>query len=236
MPVSRPVALVTGASRGIGRAIALTLAPSHNLILVARDAERLQALATACEANGADVQVIRVDVRDGLAAAAALTGLHVDVLVNNAGVAVMKPFLEMTAEEWNRQVDVNVNALYHVTRAVLPGMVQRGRGHVCIIGSTAGRNTFVGGTCYTGTKHFVMGFAESLMLEVRDAGVAVSVITPGSVATELFPEGTNTNWMLDPENVADAVAFAVTAPPHMLVHRLEVRPLSPKRPRASFGA
>lgn len=236
MPVSRPVALVTGASRGIGRATALTLAPSHNLILVARDAERLQALATACEANGADVQVIRVDVRDGLAAAAALTGLHVDVLVNNAGVAVMKPFLEMTAEEWNRQVDVNVNALYHVTRAVLPGMVQRGRGHVCIIGSTAGRNTFVGGTCYTGTKHFVMGFAESLMLEVRDAGVAVSVITPGSVATELFPEGTNTNWMLDPENVADAVAFAVTAPPHMLVHRLEVRPLSPKRPRASFGA
>lgn len=236
MPVSRPVALITGASRGIGRAIALTLAPSHNLILVARDAERLQALATECGAKGADVQVIRVDVRDGLAAAAALTGLHVDVLVNNAGVAVMKPFLEMTAEEWNRQVDVNVNALYHVTRAVLPGMVQRGRGHVCIIGSTAGRNTFVGGTCYTGTKHFVMGFAESLMLEVRDAGVAVSVITPGSVATELFPEGTNTNWMLDPENVADAVAFAVTAPPHMLVHRLEVRPLSPKRPRASFGA
>lgn len=234
--MSRPVALITGASRGIGRAIALTLAPSHNLILVARDAERLQALAGECETHGAAVQVIRVDVRDGLAAAAALTGLHVDVLVNNAGVAVMKPFLEMTAEEWNRQVDVNVNALYHVTRAVLPGMVQRGRGHVCIIGSTAGRNTFVGGTCYTGTKHFVMGFAESLMLEVRDAGVAVSVITPGSVATELFPEGTNTSWMLDPENVADAVAFAVTAPPHMLVHRLEVRPLSPKRPRSSFSA
>jgi NADP-dependent 3-hydroxy acid dehydrogenase YdfG len=156
------------------------------------------------------------------------------VLVNNAGVAVLKPFLEMTAEEWNRQVDVNVNALYHVTRAVLPGMVQRGHGHVCIIGSTAGRNTFVGGSCYAGTKHFVMGFAESLMLEVRDAGIGVSVVTPGSVATELFPEGTNTAWMLEPENVADAVAFAVTAPPHMLVHRLEVRPLSPKRPRSSF--
>jgi NADP-dependent 3-hydroxy acid dehydrogenase YdfG len=168
-----------------------------------------------------------------LATATALTGLHVDVLINNAGVAVMKPFLEMTAEEWNRQVDVNVNALYHVTRAVLPGMVQRGHGHVCIIGSTAGRNTFVGGTCYTGTKHFVMGFAESLMLEVRDAGVGVSVITPGSVATELFPAGTNTTWMLEPENVADAVVFAVTTPQHMLVHRLEVRPLSPKRPRPS---
>lgn len=229
-----PVALVTGASRGIGRAIALRLAESHDLVLVARDTGKLAETAHACEEAGVMVQVVAVDVRDGVATAAALTGLHVDVLVNNAGVAVMKPFLEMTAEEWNRQVEVNVNALYHVTRAVLPGMMQRGRGHVCIIGSTAGRNTFVGGTCYTGTKHFVMGFAESLMLEVRDAGVGVSVITPGSVATELFPEGTNTAWMLEPENIADAVAFAVTAPPHMLVHRLEVRPLSPKRPRSSF--
>ena len=233
MTATRKVALVTGASRGIGRAIALRLAATHNLVLVARDVDLLQALASECEALGASVQLVRVDVRDGLAAASALTGLHVDVLVNNAGVAVMKPFLEMTAEEWNRQVDVNVNALYHVTRAVLPGMVQRGHGHVCIIGSTAGRNTFVGGTCYTGTKHFVMGFAESLMLEVRDAGVGVSVITPGSVATELFPEGTNTAWMLEPENVADAVVFAVTTPQHVLVHRLEVRPLSPKRPRGA---
>lgn len=232
--LSRPVALVTGASRGIGRAIAQRLAKSHDLVLVARDEAKLTETAALCVAEGAAVQQIVVDIRNGLAAATALTGLHVDVLVNNAGVAVMKPFLEMTAEEWNRQVDVNVNALYHVTRALLPGMVQRGRGHVCIIGSTAGRNTFVGGSCYCGTKHFVMGFAESLMLEVRDAGVGVSVITPGSVATELFPEGTNTEWMLEPENIADAVEFAVTAPPHMLVHRLEVRPLSPKRMRNSF--
>ncbi len=230
---SRPVALITGASRGIGHAIALRLAPKHDLILVARDDTRLATVAGECEALGAAVQCISADVQHALVTAQRLTGLHVDVLVNNAGVAVLKPFLEMTAEEWNRQVDVNVNALYHVTRAVLPGMVARGRGHVCIIGSTAGRNTFVGGTCYSGTKHFVMGFAESLMLEVRDAGVGVSVITPGSVDTDLFPAGTNRAWMLEPKNVADAVGFAIEAPPHMLVHRLEVRPLSPKRPRAT---
>jgi NADP-dependent 3-hydroxy acid dehydrogenase YdfG len=231
---ARPVALVTGASRGIGRAIATQLAGQYDLILVARDHERLENVAATCRELGAQVRTLILDVADGPGTAAALAGLHVDVLVNNAGVAVLKPFLELTAEEWHRQVDVNVNALYHVTRAVLPGMVQRGRGHVCIIGSTAGRNTFVGGTCYTGTKHFVMGFAESLMLEVRDAGVGVSVITPGSVATDLFPDGTNLTWMLEPQNVADAVAFAVNAPPHMLVHRLEVRPLSPKRRRDSF--
>ena len=199
----------------------------------ARDEALLTVVAGECEALGASVQCVAVDVQNALLTAQRLTGLHVDVLVNNAGVAVMKPFLEMTAEEWHRQVDVNVNALYHVTRAVLPGMVARGHGHVCIIGSTAGRNTFVGGTCYAGTKHFVMGFAESLMLEVRDAGVGVSVITPGSVDTDLFPAGTNRTWMLEPKNVADAVGFAVEAPAHMLVHRLEVRPLSPKRPRAS---
>jgi NAD(P)-dependent dehydrogenase (short-subunit alcohol dehydrogenase family) len=80
-------------------------------------------------------------------------------------------------------MDVNVNALFHVTRAVLPGLVSRGRGHVVIIGSIAGRSAFVGGAGYATTKHAVMGFAENLMLEVRDDGVKVSVVSPGSVAT-----------------------------------------------------
>ncbi len=231
--MTRPIALVTGASRGIGRAIAERLAETHDLILVARDEAQLQDVSIACQATGARTDCIAVDVTNFLATAERLTGLHVDVLVNNAGVAVMKPFLDMTAEEWHRMVNVNVNALYHVTRAVLPGMVERGHGHVCTIGSTAGRNTFVGGTAYAGTKHFVMGFSESLMLEVRDAGVGVSVVMPGSVDTDLFPASTNRTWMLEPRDVADAVAFVVHTPPHMLVHRIEVRPLSPKRPRES---
>jgi 3-oxoacyl-[acyl-carrier protein] reductase len=231
MPTTRRTALVTGASRGIGRAIAERLAPTHDLILVARDIAHLHEVADACQALGAAAHVIALDVQDDAATDAALTGLHVDVLVNNAGVAVMKPFLEMTAAEWHRQVDVNVNALFHVTRAVLPGMVARQHGHVCTVGSIAGRNTFVGGSCYSGTKHFVMGFAESLMLEVRDAGVGVSVVMPGSVDTDLFPAGTKRDWMLEPRDVAETVAFAVSQPAHVLMHRLEVRPLSPKRPR-----
>ncbi len=228
---ARPTALITGASRGIGRAIALALARSHDLILTARSANDLADVAVAATALDASCRTVPLDLRDPGAIANELGGLTPDVLINNAGLAVMKPFLQLTADEWHSQVDVNINALYHVTRAVLPAMVARGTGHVITIGSLAGRNTFVGGSCYSGTKHFVMGFTESLMLEVRDAGVKVSVVMPGSVDTDLFPEGTDRSWMLEPEDVAAVVANMVNTPAHALQARVEVRPLSPKRPR-----
>jgi 3-oxoacyl-[acyl-carrier protein] reductase len=228
---SRPTALITGASRGIGRAIAVSLAPTHDLLLTARDANALAEVAVEATGLGAACRSIVLDLRDAGAIDRTLGGLAPDVLVNNAGLAVMKPFLQLTPEEWHAQVDVNVNALFHVTRAVLPAMVARGSGHVITIGSLAGRNTFVGGSCYAGTKHFVMGFAESLMLEVRDAGVKVSVVMPGSVDTDLFPEGTDRSWMLEPRDVAEVVAHMVHTPAHALQGRVEVRPLSPKRPR-----
>ncbi len=230
-PDPRPSALITGASRGIGRAIAVALAPSHDLWLTARDVNALADVAVACTELGARCQTIALDLRAAEQVPGALGALTPDVLINNAGLMVMKPFLQLTPDEWLAQVDVNINALYHVTRAVLPGMVSRGRGHIITIGSLAGRNTFVGGSCYAGTKHFVMGFTESLMLEVRDAGVKVSVVMPGSVDTELFPEGTDRSWMLEPQDVAEVVAHMVATPAHALQARVEVRPLSPKRQR-----
>jgi 3-hydroxy acid dehydrogenase / malonic semialdehyde reductase len=231
MTTFRPTALITGASRGIGRAIALALAPTHNLVLTARAADALATVAQEARTSGAEVHVIPCDLTNPASVSAALASVQCDVLVNNAGVASIKPFLSTTPAEWHAMVDVNVNALYHVTRAVLPGMVERQRGHVITIGSTAGRNTFVGGSCYAGTKHFVMGFSESLMLEVRDAGVKVSVVMPGSVETDLFPSGTDTSWMCLPEDVASAVRHLVDTPPHLLQYIVEVRPLTPKRRR-----
>ena len=227
-----PTALVTGASRGIGRAIACRLAATHDILAVARSRPELDALAAEIGANGGRCRPIVLDVTDAGAVAAALGGREADVVVNNAGVGVLKPFLELTVEEWQRMVDVNFNALYHVTRAVLPGMVARERGHVVIVGSIAGRSAFVGGSCYAATKHAVMAFAESLMLEVRDAGVKVSVVSPGSVATDFSPpKPRDLAWQLLPEDVADAVAHAIDTPPGVLLHRIEVRALSPKRPR-----
>lgn len=227
----RPTALVTGASRGIGRAIALALAPTYDLILTARSAKALSSVAQDAAEVGATVQTIPCDLADPAAVHSALANVQCDVLINNAGVATIKPLLSLTPAEWHAMVDVNVNALYHVTRAVLPGMVERQRGHVVTVGSIAGRNTFVGGSCYSGTKHFVMGFSESLLLEVRDAGVKVSVVMPGSVETELFPAGTDTSWMCTPEDVATAVRHLVETPPHLLQYIVEVRPLTPKRKR-----
>ena len=229
--MTRPVALVTGASRGIGRAIALELARTHDLVAVARDAKGLWRLGEEATKAGAQVTVVECDVTDPAMVARELDGVDCDVLVNNAGVATMKPFLSLSPDEWHAMVDVNVNALYHVTRAVLPGMVARQRGHVITIGSTAGRNTFANGSCYVGTKHFVVGFSECLMLEVRDAGVKVSMVHPGSVSTDLFPPGTDTSWMIEPEDVAHAVRTLVDQPAHVLVYSLEVRPLTPKRRR-----
>ena len=224
-----PTALITGASRGIGRAIALRLAADHDIVAVARSADELQALAREIEGSGGRCRALPLDVTDAAAVRETLTDVEVDVLVNNAGVGVMKPLLEMEPDEWARQLDVNVNALYHVTRAVLPGMVQRGRGYVITIGSLAGRNTFAGGSAYTGTKHFVNGWSESLMLEVRDHGVRVSVVMPGSVDTDFGRGHSGASWKLTAEEVADAVAYLVGTPPHALVSRLEMRPAVPKK-------
>ena len=218
--------LITGASRGIGRAIALRFArEGWNVIAVARNQRELDALASEI---GPRCRTIALDVADAAAVAARLKGIEADVLVNNAGVGVLKPFVELTAEEWHRMLDVNVNALFHVTRAVLPGMFARKSGHVCTIGSIGGRSVFAGGTCYGATKAFVTSWAENLMLEVRDHGVKVSVVMPGAVATEFSGNepGEKDSWKLMPEDVADAVAQVVLTPPHVLVHRLEVRTLT----------
>jgi NADP-dependent 3-hydroxy acid dehydrogenase YdfG len=232
MPATRPTALVTGASRGIGRAIATTLAATHDVVAVARSEPELATLAREIAAAGGRCEPVVCDVGDPAAVARALGGRDADVLVNNAGVGTLKPLLELTPAEWHRMVDVNFNALFHVTRAVLPGMVARERGHVVIIGSIAGRSAFVGGAGYAATKHAVMGFAESLMLEVRDAGVKVSVVNPGSVATSFGDDDRPArDWQLVAQDVADAVAYAIATPPGVLVHRVEVRALSPKRPR-----
>jgi 3-oxoacyl-[acyl-carrier protein] reductase len=224
--MSKPIAVITGASKGIGRAIAIRLAPTHDIVAVARSETELDALASEIAAAGGSCHTIAVDVTDGDAVRVALGDVDAQVLVNNAGIGVIKPFLELTREEWRGMVDLNFNALYDVTRAVLPAMVRRKSGHIVVIGSISGRSAFVGATCYAATKAAVTAFTESLMLELRDAGVKVSVVAPGGVATSFSGAGGDQSWKLRPEDVADAVAAVIDTPPSVLVHRVEVRTLN----------
>ncbi len=225
-----PTALITGASKGIGRAIALKLAERFDIVAVARSRDELSQLAQEISSAGGRCRAIALDITDGGAVARELAGVDADVLVNNAGIGVLKPFLELTRDEWRAMVDVNFNALYDVTRAVLPGMVQRARGHVVVIGSISGRSAFVGATCYAATKAAVTAFTESLMLELRDYGIKVSVVAPGGVNTNFFDASGDQSWKLAPEDVADAVYDVIDTPPNVLVHRVEVRTLTvPKK-------
>jgi 3-hydroxy acid dehydrogenase/malonic semialdehyde reductase len=136
--------------------------------------------------------------------------------------------LELSPDEWHTMVDVNFNALFHVTRAVLPGMTRRGRGHVLVIGSIMGRTASVGGTCYAATKHAAAAFVECLNLEVRDRGVKVSIVNPGSVATE-FSRKRDDSWMLSADEVAETVAHVLATPGDVLVHSVEIRALTPRK-------
>ena len=225
----KPVAIITGASRGIGRAIAVRLSTTYDIVAVARSDDELETLAQEIERRGGTCRPRVVDITHPEAVSSALSGIDAQVLVNNAGVGINKPFMELTRDEWRQMVDVNFNALFDVTRAVLPSMIARQSGHVVIIGSISGRSAYVGGTCYAATKHAAMAFSESLMLELRDSGVKVSIVNPGSVATH-FSERSDKSWMLTPEDVAESVAFMVNTPSDVLVHRVEIRTLTvPKK-------
>jgi short-subunit dehydrogenase len=221
----KPTVVITGASKGIGRAVALRLARDYEIVAVARSEGKLESLAEEIERRGGACRPRIVDITDAEAVVAALAGIDAQVLINNAGVGSLKPLMELTRDEWRRMVDVNFNALFDVTRALLPAMIARRSGHIVMIGSISGRSAFPGGTCYAATKHAVMAFTECLMLEVRDVGVKVSVVNPGSVATE-FSHRSDASWMLAPEEVAEAVAQVLATAPDVLVHRVEIRALS----------
>jgi 3-oxoacyl-[acyl-carrier protein] reductase len=226
----RPTAVVTGASRGIGRAVAVRLAAGYRVIGLARDGKRLRELCDEIASSGGECRSLVVDLAKPTAIERALEGIEADVLVNNAGVITKKPFTNLTSAEWHEMMDVNVNALFHVTRQLLPGMIARRRGHIVNIASIAGRSAFPGGTGYVATKHAVLGFSESLMLEVREFGVKCSVVMPGSVATDMIvSDSADRSWMLKPEDVAEVVARILDTPSWALTYQVEVRASNPRK-------
>jgi 3-oxoacyl-[acyl-carrier protein] reductase len=232
-----PVALVTGSTAGIGRAIAFALGREGYAVGVCgRSADRVAALLRELRAAGINAAGREADVADPSAVSALVRVVTeslgpVDVLVNNAGVGFLKPFAELTLEEWDRTMATNLRSMYLVTREVLPGMRARGHGAIINIASLAGKNAIVGGTAYAASKHAVLGFSKSLLLEVRKEGVRVAAICPGSVATG-FGKGrtvpkTSREGVLAPEDVAEAVVATLRLPPRALMSEIDLRPSNP---------
>jgi 3-oxoacyl-[acyl-carrier protein] reductase len=155
----------------------------------------------------------------------------IGLLVNNAGVLIARPFEELTLEDWDTTMATNLRSLFVVTRAVLPGMRRRRAGTVVNVASLAGRNGFAGGTAYTASKHAVLGFARSLMLEVRKEGIRVITICPGSVDTGMLRDQamlkSDPHRILQPDDVAEAILAAVRLPPRAMVSEIDVRPTNP---------
>jgi 3-oxoacyl-[acyl-carrier protein] reductase len=153
------------------------------------------------------------------------------VLVNNAGVLIAKPFEELTLDDWDTTMSTNVRSLYLVSRAVVPAMRRRRSGTIVNVASLAGRNGFVGGTAYTASKHAVLGFSRSLMLELRKENIRVITILPGSVATELLRDQpmlkSDPAKILQSEDVAATILHSIQLPERALVSELDVRPTNP---------
>lgn len=194
MQLKGAVAVVTGASAGIGEASAVALAQrGAKVVLTARRKERLDDLADRIERAGGTALAIRCDVTDPEQLAALPSVVKeaygpCDILVNNAGVPGGGAFADLSYEQIERVIDVNLLGVIYGTRAFLPGMIKRGHGHIVNVGSLAGRLTGPGAAVYTATKHAVVAFSESLSYEVERAGVLVTSVNPGLVATEGFPQ------------------------------------------------
>jgi 3-oxoacyl-[acyl-carrier protein] reductase len=230
-------ALVTGATEGIGRATAFALGRGGFRVGVcARTAAKLETLVAELRAAGIAAAGRAGDVGAEADAAAIVAEVErqlgpVEVLVNNAGVLIGKRLEELSLADWDTTMATNVRALFLLTRLVLPGMRDRRRGTIVNVASLAGRNGFVGGTAYTASKHAVLGFSRSLMLEVRRDRIRVVAVCPGSVATAMLQDQpllpSNPDKILTPADVAETILHAVRLPPRALVSEIDIRPTDP---------
>jgi 3-hydroxy acid dehydrogenase / malonic semialdehyde reductase len=243
------VAVVTGATSGIGEACAKRLAAAGaHLVLVGRRAERLRRLETALASAGVGwIRTAVLDVRhrrdvEAFAAGLEADGVEPDILVNNAGLARgLSRVHEGDPDDWDEMIDTNLRGLLYVSRALLPGMVRRDRGHVVNIGSVAGRWTYPMGNVYNATKYAVRALTEGMNMDLFGTGLRVSTVDPGMVRTEFslvrfhgdearagtVYRGTRP---LTPDDVADAVLYVLNAPAHVNVAEVVLWPTDQRSP------
>lgn len=224
-----PVALITGASRGIGRAVALRLARDGYTVALNYRADEQAALSTAqiLQALGGDGMLCQADVADEQAVRRMVAAVekqygHIDLLVNNAGIAQQKLFTDLTSDEWKRMMDVHVNGAFYACSAALPSMIRRQSGSIINIASMWGET---GASCevhYSTAKAALIGFTRALAKEVGPSGIRVNCVSPGAVDTDMMADFSDADKQTlaedtplcrigKPEEIASAVAFLASA-------------------------
>lgn len=236
------IALITGATSGIGRAIALKAAEAgFDIIITGRRAERLSELSDEILRAGADVLALNFDVRQADEVQKAIDHLsgkwrNIDVLVNNAGLAVgVNPIQEGILDDWERMIDTNVKGLLYVTRAVAPLMTARNTGHIVNLASIAGKEVYPGGNVYCATKHAVDALSKAMRVDMLKNNIKVTNIAPGMVETEFSivrykgdeAAAKNVYKGLTPlsnDDIADTILFAITRPAHVCLNDIVIMP------------
>jgi len=231
--------IVTGASQGIGRGIVTVLAEKGCAVgMLARSEAPMRELQERLGTPECPMPFAPCDLRVPDAVAEAMARLTeelggLDALINNAGLVIRKDIFELSLEEWHALVDTNVNGLYYATRAVLGPMRAQGSGHIINLSSISGKVPLPGGSAYAATKFACTGFSQSLFQEVRDFGIKVTTIFPGSVDSQSHrhdPEAAH-EWKVTPEEVGQACWDVLNTRPGNCVSEVEIRPVSrPPRP------
>lgn len=231
--------IVTGASHGIGQGIVSQLvAQGCTVGMLARSEDALRALQERHSTTNAFHPYVCADLQDPDATAAAIARLidglqGVDALINNAGLVIRKDVFSLSLEEWHAMVNTNINGLFYATRAVLPAMKEQGAGHLINVSSISGKFPLAGGSGYAATKFACTGFSQSLFQEVRDYGIKVTTLFPGSVDSQSHrhePDA-DTGWKVTPEEVGQACWDVLNTRSGNCVSEVEIRPLArPPKP------
>ncbi len=242
-PLQDKVVFITGASAGIGRSCATAFAKKGaRMILSARRRERLEELAVELKRKpGEGILLLALDVRNQAAVERAISQLTaewsaIEILVNNAGLSRgLDKLHEGKLEDWEEMIDANIKGLLYVSRAVIPGMLRRGQGHIINIGSISGHEVYPGGSVYCATKFAVDALSKGMRLDLSGTGLRVTQVSPGMVETEFSlvrfrgdKERAGKVYKgltpLTPDDIADAVVYCATRPPHVNVSEIIVMP------------
>ena len=220
MLLEQKVAVVTGANRGLGKAVALRFAEEGaQVMLVGRSREGLDQVRQLIEEKGGRAEVWTADVTDADAVSQMAEGIlkghgRADILVNNAGISIEQPLADMSIDTWKKIIDTNLNAVAIVTKAFLPGMIDRKSGNIVNVGSGAGLRGLPGSCAYSASKAGVICLSQALGDELRPYGIRVNVVCPGPIDTELFQLSERREYLLksggdvfSPESVANSILF-----------------------------